>query len=184
MFFRRARNQKGLYDTEFSIDKYMHILIATSKDSPDIASLHYHAVRNLCKNDYTPEQLQAWASAENLKPENNAFLGVIKQSPCCVVASINGQKVGFASLRPLSSPDFLWHLYVHPQFAGRGIGAALLGRMEEEAIRLHPEIFCLTLKSSKNAFAFYEKYGYGAIKEEFVAMGDQMIEVLVMKKII
>jgi GNAT superfamily N-acetyltransferase len=73
------------------------------------------------------------------------------------VAEEEGRVVGLAAV----GKDTLGHLYVHPDYHGRGIGSALLDKTKE----LRPEGFTLwTFPQNVQACGFYERRGLRAIR--------------------
>jgi GNAT superfamily N-acetyltransferase len=73
------------------------------------------------------------------------------------VAEENGCIVGLAAI----GESTLGHLYVHPEFHGRGLGTALL----EKAKELRPAGFTLwTFPANEGACRFYERHGLRPIE--------------------
>jgi len=73
------------------------------------------------------------------------------------VAVLGGRLAGFLAL----SDDMLEHLYVHPQFHGRGIGSALLAK----ACELRPCGFRLwVFQQNAQARRFYESHGLRLVR--------------------
>jgi ribosomal protein S18 acetylase RimI-like enzyme len=73
------------------------------------------------------------------------------------VAEEDGRVVGLAAI----GEGTLSHLYVHPDFHGRGIGSALLDKTKE----VRPQGFTLwTFPQNENACRFYERRGLSAIQ--------------------
>jgi len=73
------------------------------------------------------------------------------------VAEEDGRVVGFAAVREST----LGHIYVHPDFHGRGIGTALL----EKTKQLRREGFTLwTFRANEQACRFYERHGLRPIE--------------------
>jgi putative acetyltransferase len=70
------------------------------------------------------------------------------------IAALNGTVVGWGAIRG----DRLEGLYTDPDFAGRGIGTALLGLLE--ALMRERGIPVVCADSSANAEAFYLRRGY------------------------
>ena len=70
------------------------------------------------------------------------------------VAELEGMVVGWGAIRV----DILEGLYTTPEFAGRGVGTALLDRLE----RLMSErgMQAVRADASSNAYAFYLRRGY------------------------
>ena len=73
------------------------------------------------------------------------------------VAEDEGRVVGFAAL----GESTLGHIYVHPDFQGRGLGTALLDKTKE----LRPAGFTLwTFPANEGACRFYERHGLHPIE--------------------
>ena len=73
------------------------------------------------------------------------------------VAEEDGRVVGLAAI----GESTLGHLYVHPDFHGRGLGTALLEKTKE----LRPEGFTLwTFPANEQACRFYERHGLRPIE--------------------
>ena len=73
------------------------------------------------------------------------------------VAEHDGRVVAFAAI----GESTLGHIYVHPDFHGRGLGTALLEQTKE----LRPTGFTLwTFPANERACRFYERHGLRAIE--------------------
>ena len=73
------------------------------------------------------------------------------------IAEEDGRVVGLAAI----GADTLGHLYVHPDYQGRGIGSALLAKTME----LRPSGFTLwTFPANEGACRFYERHCLHAIE--------------------
>src|SRR5579864_596473 len=73
------------------------------------------------------------------------------------VVEEDGRVVGLAAIGETT----LGHIYVHPDFHGRGFGTALLDKTKE----LRPEGFTLwTFPANVGACRFYERHGLRAIE--------------------
>lgn len=73
------------------------------------------------------------------------------------VAEVDGEVVGFLAL----SDDLLYHLYVYPEFQGRGVGSALFARAQE----LRPRGFRLwVFQRNTQARTFYEHRGMSVVE--------------------
>ncbi len=72
-----------------------------------------------------------------------------------LVATVDGEAVGFAALR---GNDVVDMLYVHPAVAGQGIGAQLLDALEKLAAARGAAR--LTADASDTALGFFERRGF------------------------
>lgn len=98
------------------------LLIETGdvEDVPALFALQGAAIHGLAARDYSPAQLAAWA------PPDRAGGGFAERlaGTTILVAWRGSALAGFANLTADGLVDFL---FVHPEAAGRGIGASLLG---------------------------------------------------------
>lgn len=94
-----------------------------SADCPALAELFYATVHTVCARDYTPEQLDAWATGEvDLTAWDASFLAHR------TLAAVEGETiVGFADM---DGSGYLDRLYVHRDFQRRGVAAALCDALE------------------------------------------------------
>ena len=84
-------------------------------DCPALAALFYETVHTVNARDYSPRQLDAWASGRvDLAAWNASFL-----AHTTLVAEEEGAIVGFADLAP---DGYLDRLYVHRDWQRRGGG--------------------------------------------------------------
>lgn len=95
-------------------------------DCSELADLFYNTVHTINANDYTKEQLSAWASGQvDLLEWNQAFL-----EHYTLVAIENGMIVGFGDITPMG---YLDRLFVHKDHQSKGVGSAICGRLEQTA---------------------------------------------------
>lgn len=130
---------------------------ARDTDRDAIWKVHIAAIRALCAGWYGEAEIDVWIA--RLTPD--AYRGAILNR-VMLVAEEGGDVVGFGQLdverREIEA------VYVQPGVVRRGIGAALLARLEELARiqgvgRLH-------LCASLNAQAFYAARGYKPLGKE------------------
>lgn len=112
------------------------------------------SVRTIAARDYTPEQIEAWAS-EDIDKDQWAD-HVRRLQPFVVVADT--QIVGYADVQP---NGYMNHFFVSGTHSKQGIGTLLMNRIHEEAQRLG--IGALTSNVSKTAEAFYLRHGFHVV---------------------
>jgi len=95
-------------------------------DIPQIARFYYEMVRRANASDYIPDRIRA--GAPRVYPD--AFWQRRLRRYCVLVAEDSGTIVGFVELAPKGEIDCF---YVHDGHQHRGIGAALMARVEREA---------------------------------------------------
>jgi putative acetyltransferase len=138
-----------------------------SADAGAVAELFRASVRGLAACDYTPSQLRAWA------PDviDDREFGERCRRKSTWVAEIDGRIAGFSDLAPDGHVDML---YVHPDFARRGVAWALLGRVEEAARAA--DMRRLYTEASITARPVFEKAGFRVIVPQTVTVrGETMM---------
>ena len=102
----------------------MDLRLCTQADLPAVLNLFRTSVHTLCRADYTPAQLSAWAPADT----DEAPWARRLQCQTFLLAEEDGDLMGFASLEG----DYLDLLYVHPRHARRGVGTVLCDALERQ----------------------------------------------------
>jgi GNAT superfamily N-acetyltransferase len=77
---------------------------------------------------------------------------------------LNGCRVGFVVVKPVEDYLLLDHLYIHLHFQGKGVGAAVLQKIFEEADTAKKALRVGALRGS-DANRFYLKHGFGFVGE-------------------
>ncbi|MDV2996173.1 MAG: putative N-acetyltransferase YafP [Chroococcidiopsis sp. SAG 2025] len=131
---------------------------AKTEDAEQICQVHIASVRELCKSNYTPEQIEAWVG--KLKPEGHRQ-AIENPNKIMFIAEIERRIAGFSELFETEVNA----VYVHPNYSRQGVGKLLLNIIEQEAIAQHIER--LTLSASTNAKLFYQACGYQVIEYSF-----------------
>ena len=86
-----------------------------------------------------------------------------------VVARLNGRPVGCGAIRPMKEPGFedsaeIKRMYVMPDARGKGLGGAILTRLEELARGFgYARTVLETGTAQPEALRLYERSGYGRI---------------------
>jgi len=125
---------------------------ARREDNEAIGRMHVASIRELCRAHYSPEEIEAWASAPR---GANFYVKAIKQKEF-YVAEDDEEIIGFGTLN-LAGGE-VEAVYVHPAAIRRGVGLKLLITLEGRARagglkRVH-------LCASLNAVEFYERAGF------------------------
>jgi putative acetyltransferase len=135
---------------------------ATLDDIPEMKELYRQTILEVNSRDYTPEQVEAWASTAD---RTDTLASRIQSQYFLVAVSPQGNIAGFASIE---APDYLDMVYVHKDFQRQGVGRLLM----EEMIRYARENGFAQIESdvSVTARPLFEAFG-------FVWVADQWPEV-------
>lgn len=132
-------------------------------DTMALRELFAQSIEELTADDYDEDQRVAWASAA---ADAEAFAEKLG-SMVTLVVQVDGEYAGFASLKDGKTLEML---YVHPYYAGQGVGAALADAVERLARgRGATEI---TVEASDTAEPFFEARGYQARQRNMVPRED------------
>lgn len=121
--------------------------------------LFYDTVHNINIQDYTPEQVDAWAPQYMDYRRWNEHL----HSKMSYVAELDGKIIGFAQLEPDGHIDCF---YCHKDFQGMGVGSKLLDTLQTQAEALG--IKRLFAEVSITAKGFFEHKGFQVINQQTV----------------
>lgn len=142
-------------------------------DAMALRELFAASVEELCQDDYDEDQRAAWASLA----EDGAAFAKRLGGMLTLVVQVEGEHLGFGSLKDNRVIDML---YVHPFYAGQGVGSALLDALERiAAARGATE---LTVEASDTAEMFFEGKGYAAVRRNSIPIGDLWLTNTTMKK--
>ncbi len=148
---------------------------AAQSDTAAIHEIHVASIKVLCASTYAPEEIIAWSSNPDVERyarqmnEGRKFLLAMEDDNICGFGALDFAKREIAAL------------FVHPDYAGHDIGAALLYALEAAAAALG--ISELAVHSSLNARRFYEKHGYGnGAPEKFRLRTGLLIDAVQLKK--
>lgn len=162
-------------------------------DCRALAELFYNTVHTVCADDYTTEQLDAWASGDVDFDEWNSSLS----SHYSLVALEDGIVVGFGDIAAGSNEvlgsmcgAYLDRLYVHKDYQKKGIASSLCDALEEYAfVRLaeysgngHEPMLKIVTHASLTAKPFFEKRGYIVVKKQEVLKNNVTLTNFVMEK--
>ena len=153
----------------------MYIRRLLDDEYDDVVKLITQTVHTVCVNDYTKEELDAWAPSNFDIPRFRNNL-----SGCLNLAAFEkGTLVGFISIE---RSGYINRLYTHKDFLRRGIAKALFEKAQAWAVE--NGICTLSLDSSKTAEGFYLKMGFEKSGISTISRGGVVLRNTVMKKVI
>jgi putative acetyltransferase len=135
-------------------------------DTPLLAEIFRASIAELTAEDYNEAQQAAWIASAG----DEDALGARLAGELTLVATIDGEAVGFAALKGRDEIDML---YVHPAVAGQGIGAQLMDALEKLAAARGATK--LTADVSDTALGFFERRGYVPQQRNSVACEDEWL---------
>lgn len=146
---------------------------ARVSDAPALARVQRASVRGLAREAYSPRQIAVWA---RLGPLYHLW-ALTAGREVAFVAEAGGRILGFASVKG----GEVTAVFVRPAAAGRGIGSALLARVEAEARRRGARR--LVVKASLNGLPFYRARGYRGRRRIRVPLPDgESLEAVLLSK--
>ena len=126
----------------------------------------------------TPEDMAAYLSA-NFTPSKLSE-ELASESIRFLIAEIDGTEAGYVKLRWSEAPSAidaqhpleLVRIYASREWHGRGVGPALMTRCMEEALQMAADVLWLSVwQENERAIAFYEKWGFDKVGEQFFTIG-------------
>ncbi|WP_423414584.1 GNAT family N-acetyltransferase [Hyphomicrobium sp. B1] len=135
-------------------------------DAMALRDLFAQSIDELTVDDYDEDQRLAWAASAEDAAEFRARLA----AALTLVVQLDGEYLGFGSLKDNKTIDML---YVHPDYAGEGVGTALADALEKIAGARGAE--AVTVDASDTAVPFFESRGYVATQRNSVPRDDQWL---------
>jgi putative acetyltransferase len=135
-------------------------------DTPLLAEIFRASISELTAEDYSEAQQAAWMAFAGDEEEFGKRLA----GELTLVATIDGEAVGFAALK---GNDLIDMLYVHPAVAGQGVGAQLLDALERLAAARGATK--LSADASDTALGFFERRGYVPQRRNSVPREDEWL---------
>jgi putative acetyltransferase len=135
-------------------------------DTMALRDLFAQSIEELTADDYDEEQRLAWATSAEDADAFRARLGGM----LTLVVQVDGEYLGFGSLKDNKTIDML---YVHPHFAGEGVGSAIADALEKIAAARGAE--SVTVDASDTATPFFEGRGYAAVQRNSMPRDDQWL---------
>lgn len=151
--------------------------MATPGDAPFIQRAHEESIRGVPGHLYSRAELESWASG--LKAEG--YVRAMNQTgEIFLIADIlngGGALAGFCSYES----NRIHGLYIHPEWMGRGLASAMLGRAEAAVLAIGAERIYLT--ASRIGRPLYERRGYVVCRQrDWKTRGGLIIEGFDMEK--
>ncbi|HRN87311.1 GNAT family N-acetyltransferase [Hyphomicrobium sp.] len=142
-------------------------------DTAGLQDLFAQSIEELTAEDYNEDQRLAWVStAADAEAFAERLAGMVT-----LLVQVDGEYAGFACLKDNKTLEML---YVHPYYAGQGIGTALTDAVERIAAgRGATEI---TVEASDTAVPFFEARGYEGTQRNMMPLDDQWLPNTTMKK--
>lgn len=144
-------------------------------DEPALFGVYFSAIHDVTSRDYTPEQVEAWAPADLDTALWQRKMRAIRP----FVAEIRNEVVGYADVQPNGYID---HFFVSGAHQRRGIGAALMARIHEQAQSLG--LAELTSDVSKTAEPFFARYGFDVVERRFPVLRGVTLQNALMRKVL
>ncbi|MFN3348623.1 GNAT family N-acetyltransferase [Pseudorhodoplanes sp.] len=142
-------------------------------DVPLLAEIFRASVEELAVEDYSDAQIEAWVAAA----DDEAAFAKRLTGQLTLLATLDGQPVGFASLK---GADVIDMLYVHPATAGQGAATMLVEALEKLAGARGAQK--LSVEASDTAEDFFRRRGYTAKSRNTVLRGDEWLANTTMEK--
>lgn len=126
-----------------------------------LRDVFYSSVHGIARSHYSQRQLDAWAPRD-YAPETWARR-IRENQP--YVAELDGELVGFADIQ---RDGYIDQFFVAEKAAGKGVGGALMRRLEQQADSWH-----LTRLSSNVSLAaqpFFRRFGFRIVQRQTVTI--------------
>ena len=154
----------------------MHIRPYAAGEELALLTIFQSSVRGLASRDYTPAQIDAWAPATADDEARMRWIARI-QANRPWVAEVDGRLAGFADLQPSGYID---QFFVAAEFAGHGVGGALMRQLHEIALSYGmAELFSHV---SLSAQPFFRHFGFILESEQYPVVRGVALRNAVMRK--
>jgi putative acetyltransferase len=142
-------------------------------DAPLAAEIFRASIEELCGDDYSASQQEAWASMADDVEQFGARLA----NSLTLFGTIDGSPVGFGSLEGNERIDML---YLHPAAAGHGVGSMLIDALEKLAAARGAHK--LSADVSDSAEGFFKRRGFVPRQRNTVPLGNEWLANTTMEK--
>ena len=117
------------------------------------------AVKKAAFREYV-QQIWGWDDNYQKDLHNRRF----SSQDICII-QFCGADVGFLSASNTSDPVNIDQIYILPEYQGKGIGAACMKRIIDDANREQKPVTLQVLKINTRATAFYQRLGFTIVAE-------------------
>ncbi len=159
-------NYKSLHSNYLLMLKNLiKIRLAKTKDAKARLQVHYDAVHEIASKDYGRRILNDWSplvTDERIREYNKRP----REGKITLVAEIKGEIIGLGTIVPKERE--IRAIYISPKSKRKGVGTALLRRLEK--IAKEKGIKELNLESSITAEKFYNKNGYKSLRYRYFTL--------------
>ncbi len=135
-------------------------------DAQRCAAIFRDSIEALTQDDYDDDQRRVWAAIA----DDAADFGARLAKSLTLVAMLSGEAVGFGALKGVDVIDML---YVDPEFARQGVGAALIEAMTRLASARGAKQ--LTSEVSDTARGLFERQGFVAQRRNLIQLDGEWL---------
>lgn len=154
----------------------MHIRPYAAGEEAALRAIFRSSVHGLASRHYTPVQIEAWSPVVESAELRGQWAHRIASNQPWVV-EVNGQLAAFADVQPSGYID---HFFVAAEFAGQGIGKALMMHLHEVARSFGA--VTLSAHVSLTAQPFFRRFGFEVEKEQRPLIRGVELDNAVMRK--
>lgn len=142
-------------------------------DTMALRDLFAQSIEELTAGEYDDDQRLAWAASAADADEFREFLAGM----LTLVVRIEGEYAGFGSLK---DNNHLEMLFVHPYYAGQGVGTTIADALERLAAARGAK--AMTVAASDTAQPFFKARGYVVTQRNTLMVDDQWLANTTMTK--
>jgi len=144
-------------------------------DESFLRDIFFNTIRNVNINDYTAQQVQAWAPNDYDPLQWYKRISAINP----FVAVLDNNIVGYADIQ---EDGYIDHFFCHCDYQGKGIGKALMNELLTTGQKMgNTRMYS---HASITAKPFFEHFGFTVVKPQQVSIRDQVLTNYVMEKMI
>lgn len=147
------QNKRGISQAFSNAPTGLQLRKAVVADVFDVSKVLVRSITELCASDHSddPDLVALWTANK----DSESILNCIRSGEDIWLADLNGQIAGVASLRNGAEVS---RLYVCPDHVSRGVGTALLNRLEQRLLSKGCDQ--AHLKATTTARTFYMRRGW------------------------